>query len=692
MGNISSQNPIFVSDRDDEPKPPTTPSYHPSGSLSPSTQSRSRRPHREELTPEMVVLQKIESSKILSAKLQNLNDRDRLVRQLSNETELKNNFLNLDFVLQYLEKENLRKQQDDFSNIAAIRQRYARRQPNSLGIPGIVVTSVPRDSEASESTGDAVDHIEDDDSEIPPNIPERTENPSLATRATNLYRAMRRSIGRSIGSEASSSHDILPNIYGPSILDPVFSTLNHSCDDGYNEEIPEEEIQEHNLLDEITFKVKLILVDTLKTDASKNVRQIISPILAKMDKLPNHGIFHSSISIGPWILEFTDCGLCIPRKITSKMALLSIDIGEVKGWTAITEAVNRIAQVVCRWNTQVSYSRNNVRKESIIFSSPSSQLAVEGQRRISDAFYGSSLPSTPEHSTPSSLSPPLGGSVTLTGVAQNFVGSASSNSSALSARHSDRSSCSYQPNKQEQKTVGNCQDFVDEVLEALEITPVFSESMHQFLLNLRNRGDSNLTIKLDDQFLDKFGLKNNSFNNIKEMLGSNKKTEKTSSYHGTPPITNDNSRKRSKSDTPKFSNPDPLSTIEIQNHCISFHTHEQLDLFVNLLLQKDPQFPRTNPQTYDLLKAFDRAFWIKYKSAILSKPNNLANNKVLQQETQLEMLTTAPLNMQSKAVELANNIMIWNGYGEQQRRKPNHQCMGCPFGDPFCTMSFIHIE
>nr|CAG4708735.1 unnamed protein product [Naegleria fowleri] len=308
MGNISSQNSIFLSDRDEEPKPPTNPSFHPSGSLSPSTQSRSRRPPREEISPEMVVLQKIESSKILAAKLQNPNDRDRLVHQLSDETELKNNFLNLDFVLQYLERENLRKQQDDFSNIAALRQRCTRRQQNSLGIPGIVVTSAPRDSEASESTGDAVDHIiEEDDSENPPpNLPERVENPSLATRATNLYRAMRRSIGRSIGSEASSSHDILPNGYGTSILDPVFSTLNHSCDEGCNEELPEEELQEHNLLDEITFKVKLILVDTLKTEASKNVRQIISPILAKMDKLPNHGIFHSSISIGPWILEFTD--------------------------------------------------------------------------------------------------------------------------------------------------------------------------------------------------------------------------------------------------------------------------------------------------------------------------------------------------------------------------------------------------
>lgn len=375
------------------------------------------------------------------------------------------------------------------------------------------------------------------------------------------------------------------------------------------------------------------------------------------------------------------------------MALLSIDISEVKGWTNIQEAVNRIAKVVSRWNSQVSYSRSSTRRDSVIFSSPSSQLAIEGQRRYSDVMYGT--PTTPE-TLMNSLSPPAGGSATLTAVAQTF-GSSSNNS------HDDRSNKSregtsnsqsfHSQKNNEQKTLGNCQDFVDEILDSLEVTPIFSESMHQFLLNLRNKGNSNLTIKLDEKFLEKFGLQNNTFNNIKEMIIPKKKAENTptGSLHESYAADNETKpRRRSKSDgIPREVENNPMAYIEVQNCCVTFHTHEQLDLFVNLLLMKDPIFPRSNPQTYELLKAFDRAFWIKYKSALMSKPNNI--NQTPQQDTHLEIMASAPLNMQSKTVEIAS-MMIWSGYNGERKKISNNHTLGCPFGDPFSSMSFIHIE
>jgi len=146
------------------------------------------------------------------------------------------------------------------------------------------------------------------------------------------------------------------------------------------------------------------------------------------------------------------------------MALLSVDIGEIVGWTNIQEAVNRIARVVVRWNTQVAYSRSNNKRDSLIFSSPPTQLAVETQRRYSESGFGT--PSTSELGH--SLSPPVGGSTTLAVVGQTFAGSMSGSSTGIGGSREEekstnvRVSQSHSPSllaPQEPLTIGNCQDF-----------------------------------------------------------------------------------------------------------------------------------------------------------------------------------------------------------------------------------------
>ena len=443
MGNLSSSRLTeFDSAQTQQPQPPNT------------NNRKSDASKKKDLTPDTIVLGKIEASKLISSKFKKQSEKEAFARQLAFEDELKRNFLNMEFVQQYLEREYYRKQQDLNSlNRARMYQRASSIPGISVSPPIVPTTSRGSEAEASESTGDA---DQDDDEEV---------EPTVVAKATNLYRAFRKSIGRSIGSEASSSQDIFSNPAGPYTID-TFSAGNTLTVGDVNNILSSETKQEQELdpMQDITFKIKLILVDTLKSDTQKNMRQFISPILAKMDKLPNHGIFHSSISFGPWILEFTDCGLCIPRKITSKMALLSIDISEIKGWDNIQQAVNRIAKVVCRYNTQVTYSRSSTRRDSVIFSSPSSQLAIEGQRRYSDALYGSpyGTPTTPDCVC---LSPPIGGSATLTAVAQTFGSGSSSGLGADSGKtnngerfshffHSQHSAQNKDP-----KTNGNCQDF-----------------------------------------------------------------------------------------------------------------------------------------------------------------------------------------------------------------------------------------
>ena len=281
MGNISGSklsdfNPVFAStqSRRDEA----------------AMEERNKRRHQRELqemSPEAVIHQKIENSKILAQKLQNMTDRERLVKQLATEEELKRNLLNLDFVLQFLERDLYRKQQDQAST--------TRQRSKTVKVPGISISS-PRKSESSESTGDTEEDYEDEESNI-------------VTKASSLYKAVRKSIGRSIGSEASSSREVIQNL-GPMILDPNYSSnqIPLELPSNYSSECLTNSVPEEisDPMEEVRFKVKLILVDTLRSETYRNVRQFISPILAKFDKLPNHGIFHSCISIGPWILEYTD--------------------------------------------------------------------------------------------------------------------------------------------------------------------------------------------------------------------------------------------------------------------------------------------------------------------------------------------------------------------------------------------------
>jgi hypothetical protein len=43
-----------------------------------------------------------------------------------------------------------------------------------------------------------------------------------------------------------------------------------------------------------------------------------------------------------------------------------------------------------------------------------------------------------------------------------------------------------------------------------------------------------------------------------------------------------------------------------------FDSHKELDLFVNDLLAIDSQFKLNHPGEFELLKSFDRAFWLRH--------------------------------------------------------------------------------
>jgi hypothetical protein len=101
---------------------------------------------------------------------------------------------------------------------------------------------------------------------------------------------------------------------------------------------------------------------------------------------------------------------------------------------------------------------------------------------------------------------------------------------------------------------GNCQDFVDDILERLNIKKKTDGPVGEFLNTLRKKGTCEMVYKMNSDFCKQFET------------------------------------------TPK----------------IKFKSHEQLDLFTKKLLLVDPQFRDHHAESWYLLKSYDRAFWLKH--------------------------------------------------------------------------------
>jgi hypothetical protein len=102
---------------------------------------------------------------------------------------------------------------------------------------------------------------------------------------------------------------------------------------------------------------------------------------------------------------------------------------------------------------------------------------------------------------------------------------------------------------------GNCQDFVDAILEELGLSLNAKGPLAAFLHKLRKKGTCKMQFKMDEAFRSKF---------------------------------------------------------EITEKKVLFNSHVELDTFVQKLFDKCPEFDYTYKQEYSMLKSFDRAFWMRH--------------------------------------------------------------------------------
>jgi ribosomal protein L29 len=138
---------------------------------------------------------------------------------------------------------------------------------------------------------------------------------------------------------------------------PSYSSKSTELDHSIEEKLTEDLQEKYPELKRewTTVKVKLVIGEVNRTKSSKTFRQFVSPILAKFDLLPEFGMFHSALMIGPWMIDWNDSGIAIPRKCVSQAALISADIGTIGSEQKLEEVVDILAKTICRWNTSKLY-------------------------------------------------------------------------------------------------------------------------------------------------------------------------------------------------------------------------------------------------------------------------------------------------------------------------------------------------
>lgn len=110
-------------------------------------------------------------------------------------------------------------------------------------------------------------------------------------------------------------------------------------------------------------------------------------------------------------------------------------------------------------------------------------------------------------------------------------------------------------NKEYDQHKANCQQFVDDIIRALEVPIQFEGVLGEYLDNLRTKGVCEIFFPVSDNMKEEFGIKESK---------------------------------------------------------VYFHTHAELDKFVKDLLDKNPMFEQDHNEDWNLLKSFDRAFWLRH--------------------------------------------------------------------------------
>ena len=85
------------------------------------------------------------------------------------------------------------------------------------------------------------------------------------------------------------------------------------------------------------------------------MRQAISPVLDTFNVMPQLGLFHSGLIIGPWKIDWNDSSIVVPKKIIAGAAVMTADIDAISSLSQLEDCVDKIAHIIVKWNLTKIY-------------------------------------------------------------------------------------------------------------------------------------------------------------------------------------------------------------------------------------------------------------------------------------------------------------------------------------------------
>ena len=130
---------------------------------------------------------------------------------------------------------------------------------------------------------------------------------------------------------------------------------------GDDEEITKEDLEQAKFNPDIQFKdalkVKLVIAEIATSTSKKAQRKALGPILNTLNLSPKLGLFHSALLVGPWMIEWNNSAICIPRKCVSNAAIITADLDTLKTTKEVEETVAILAEVISEYNVHHTYSK-----------------------------------------------------------------------------------------------------------------------------------------------------------------------------------------------------------------------------------------------------------------------------------------------------------------------------------------------
>jgi len=103
-------------------------------------------------------------------------------------------------------------------------------------------------------------------------------------------------------------------------------------------------------------RIKILISEIAKSSKEKGIRRALAPVMSGLNIGPTFGMFHSGLIVGPWLIEWNNSSLCIPRRCYSSAAVLAVDVDHVIH-IDLDRAVEACAKVICEWNINRQYGQ-----------------------------------------------------------------------------------------------------------------------------------------------------------------------------------------------------------------------------------------------------------------------------------------------------------------------------------------------